>query len=556
MVPEKKTIDSTRESVLTSEETLEQTALQENQLDDENSIEINENSTVLTKNNGMITDKKAVSVSVRRIRALVALGVAIVVLVAGIITVNLLPEDEEESTSASTSISMTNVSTDDVKRIEVTSDKGTLAFVSEITESESDTSSGATSTVVWSLEGYDNNLISSSAVNAAADSVSSIYANRIMAENQDDKAEYGLDKPSITAKVTLRDGGGFTIDIGNIAPDGSGYYATVSDDEKIYLVSAGTVGNFNTTPEALADTVIVTAPTVDDVEKKSDKKYYNEDDGSLETFESIEISGPKYGQTAVITPIDDNEFVEYSIDLGTYSRYADADVVTELFGIMTDGLVAIDTYALEPTDAEIKKYGLDTPELNINIKYGTLSTSLKAKMYDKENDYYAVMIGGRDAIYAVTADALSMLEYGLTDYYYQFVFQEFIYEFKNITVNTPDKTYTFDIEHDSSNDTFTAESNGKTVDDSLLSAYYQYYLTLSPEVKSSYTDGKAELTATFTYKKASKGKRVIELVKQTERRYLLKIDGNAMGIVNSTDFDYLVVYAQYVMDNKGIPDPS
>ena len=93
------------------------------------------------------------------------------------------------------------------------------------------------------------------------------------------------------------------------------------------------------------------------------------------------------------------------------------------------------------------------------------------------------------------------------------------------------------------------------MDDALLSAYYQYFLTLKPEIKQSYSNGETRLKATFTFKNTTKGQTVVELVKQTERRYLVRIDGNDLGIVNSSDFDRLVVYAEYVMNNKGIPEP-
>jgi predicted aspartyl protease len=124
-----------------------------------------------------------------------------------------------------------------------------------------------------------------------------------------------------------------------------------------------------------------------------------------------------------------------------------------------------------------------------------------------------------------------------------------------MVVETGGKTYSFDIEHDTSNDTFTATSNGKKVDDALLSTYYQYFLVLSPEVSDSYPSGKTALKATLTYKNSSKGQRVIELVKISARRYLMKIDGFDMGTVTSVAFDPLVIYAENVMKNKGIPEP-
>ncbi len=541
MVPEKKTIDTQNEI-----EALEQTPT----VNDESFFEQEvKNSTVLTEKNGMesANDRKVRPLFERRFITIIALFVAIVVFVSGTICVNIFikEETEEEQETTDSTIVVKQTEAESIEKIIVNGSYGEVVFVS-IKDG---------STYTWELQGYDKALVASSSVNAAANSLASITATRVMEEDQSKKSIYGLNKPTVVAKVFSRKGEDYTITVGDASPDGSGYYASVTGDPKIYLLSAGTVNNFNTSPEAMAETVIIPTQTIENVAKRSDKKYFDEETGSLATFDSIELSGPRYGQKAVITPIADNEFVEYNIDLGSYSRYADPTIVEEMFSITANSLVAIDTYALHPDEATIKKYGLAEPELSVAIKYGSTTISFKASMYDYEQLYYAVMVDGRDAIYAVTADALSMLQNDLEKYYYSFVFQEFIYKFKTMTVETPDKTYAFDILHNPSDDTFTARSNGVKVDDALLSTYYQYFLTLSPVVKPSYTDGEVALKATFNYNSESKGQVVIELVKQSARRYLVRINGNDYGIVNSSDYDHLVAYAEYVMIDKGIPEP-
>ncbi|MBQ3088095.1 MAG: DUF4340 domain-containing protein [Clostridia bacterium] len=541
MVPEKKTIDTQNEI-----EALEQTPT----VNDESLFEQEvKNSTVLTEKNGMerANDRKVRPLFERRFITIIALFVAIVVFVSGTICVNIFikEETEEEQKTTDSTIVVKQTEAESIEKIIVNGSYGEVVFVS--------VKDGSTYT--WELQGYDKALVASSSVNAAANSLASITATRVMEEDQSKKSIYGLNKPTVVAKVFSRKGEDYTITVGDASPDGSGYYASVTGDPKIYLLSAGTVNNFNTSPEAMAETVIIPTQTIENVAKRSDKKYFDEETGSLATFDSIELSGPRYGQKAVITPIADNEFVEYNIDLGSYSRYADPTIVEEMFSITANSLVAIDTYALHPDEATIKKYGLAEPELSVAIKYGSTTISFKASMYDYEQLYYAVMVDGRDAIYAVTADALSMLQNDLEKYYYRFVFQEFIYKFKTMTVETPDKTYAFDILHNPSDDTFTARSNGVKVDDALLSTYYQYFLTLSPVVKPSYTDGEVALKATFNYNSESKGQVVIELVKQSARRYLVRINGNDYGIVNSSDYDHLVAYAEYVMIDKGIPEP-
>lgn len=514
-------------------------------------------STIFSKNQTEERPKPTASGRKKRRRLFIALIAVAVVAAAAIFAVlKFLPEKEGNTETTEYSIKVKSVSANDIEKIEIDNSYGKLVFTSTVVQNTS--SSGSESgtleqTVTWKLEGFEESLIASSSVNAAADSIASINAVR---EMTDRSLDYGLDSPTVTAKVTMRNGGeGYTVTVGNMAPDKTGYYLTVSGDEKIYLVSAGSVNNFDTTPEKLANTVIVTAPTKDSNTKTADKKYFD-DEGNIASFDSIELSGSKYGQAVSLLSQSDNDMAEYIIKMGNSSRYADSEKVEAMFGLMTNGLVAIDTYKLNPSAADIKQYGLDAPEAVIEIKAGSYTVKMKASLYDKEKNYYAVIVEGRDAIYAATADALSMLDYTVSDFYNQFVFLEYLHDFSNMTVKTPDKTYSFDISYDESEEKISALMGGKAIDDALLSAYYQYYVTLAPTAQSEYTAGSSALTATFTYRDTAKGKHVVELVKQTERRYLVVVDGQKMGLVNSAVFDHLVEYAQYVVDGKGIPDAS
>lgn len=525
------------------------------EVDDFSELEIDtevEGSTIFTKNETIEPKKKVATGKQKRLRLLIVLAVVAALIVGGLLAVfYLIPDKEDEAENTTYSIKVKQVDTDTIEKIVVNNSYGELVFTSKVVESEDANASEGETTVEWALEGYDPALIASSSVNAAADSVATIYATR---EMEDLTLDYGLDDPSVTATVTLRDGSSYKVFVGDEAPDGSGHYLKISDSEKIYLVAAGSISNFDTTPEKLANAVIVSTPVLDENTKTADKKYFDED-GNLATFDSIEISGSKYSQAVTLLPLADNEMAQFIIDMGSYNRYADTDAVTEMYGIMTNGLVAIDTYLLNPSAADIKKYGLTKPEVKIALKYGSGTTSLIASMYDEEQKYYAVMVEGRDAIYAVTADALSMLELEVSDFFNQFVFLEYIHDFSKIKVETPDKTYNFGLSYDEDEEELTATESGKPIDDELLSAYYQHLVTIAPTAQDSYVSGKADYKATFTYEDSDRGTRVLELVKQSDRRYLVKVDGIDMGLVNSTIYDHLVDYAQHIMDEKGIPEP-
>ncbi len=554
MVPKKKSIDSLNES----ERNLENEALEQTENPETAGVtkdtENKEESTVLTFNNGMETGKKYLTRTKRNLRSIIAVTVACLIFVGGWLSVGLISNEEENPEGVVNNIPVTNIDMNNIKKVEILTDKKHYEYT-PLTQEVEDYDGNPTKETIWELKGYETKLLASSSTVTVIDNVSNMYALRVMEQSMEKKALYGLSAPSITINVTQKEGNNISLLVGDLSPDNAGYYVSVTGDEKIYLVAATNIEKIKSTPEQLANTVIFDAPTIDNIVKKTDKKYFDESSGALQTFESIELSGKKFKNKVKLVPISNNDFVKYTIYSGSEKRFANPNTVETMFSLATNGLVAIDTYVLQPSKAQIKKYGLDNPDYDVTIKCGEISLRVKANFYDKKNNYYAVMFEGRNAIYTVTTDALAMLDYSLKDYYYEFIFQEYIHNFKNISIKTPSKSYSFDIDYDSEEDEITAKGNGKEINSDLLSAYYQYFITLSPEIKDSYKSGKTVLTATFTYDGVSGDTEVMEFKEQSSRRYLVKLNGQNMGIIKSTELDKFIVYAEYVMLDRGIPDP-
>ena len=512
-------------------------------------------STIFTKSEPAEKPKKTISGKKRRRNIILILIAAAIVLGAGVFAaVKFLPNlNSEKEETTTPSIKIKEVTATDLRKITVKTKNKTLVFHGSLTESSSSAASSgeAEKTVAWSLEGYDPALIADSSINAVADSCSALYATRKMT---DLSLDYGLNDPAVTVEVTLQNAAeNYTISFGSLSPDGSGYYTKVSGVEGVYLVAAGTVEKVNTTPEKLANTVIVTAPSKDDA-KSSESKYFGEDDTKLTGFDTITLSGSYYPNPITLTATS-NKMAKYQIKVGSKVRYANEDNASAMLGILADGLVAIDTYKLAPTKADITAYGLDAPDAVVTLKYAENSVTVRAKLYDKEKNYYAVTVDGRNAIYAVTAEALSMLDKREADLYNQYAFLEYLKDFSNIKINAGGKDYSFDIAYNEKEEKMTVTSNGAAVDDSLLSAYYQYLVTLSPTENNESCAATAAYTAQLKPRDGSKAF-VIKLYKQSERRYMLEINGEKYGVISSSIYESLTNYVQYVMEGKGIPDAA
>ncbi len=74
------------------------------------------------------------------------------------------------------------------------------------------------------------------------------------------------------------------------------------------------------------------------------------------------------------------------------------------------------------------------------------------------------------------------------------------------------------------------------------------------EKEDEYSNAAASYKATFTFHDSSREKMELQLVKQSDRRFLVVIGGQKMGLVSSSDYDALVTYLQYVLEGKQIPE--
>ena len=150
-------------------------AVSEQELDTEN-----EASTIFTKNTSWQEPKKVVSGKAKRLRLIIILAVIAALIAGSLVVISLLPENEtQDSENTTHNIKVKSVLADDISKIEIKSTLSNMVLTSVLVDSEDSTSSDS-KVAEWSLEGYDKNLIASSSLSSAADSLSTFYATREM----------------------------------------------------------------------------------------------------------------------------------------------------------------------------------------------------------------------------------------------------------------------------------------------------------------------------------------------------------------------------------------
>ena len=494
--------------------------------------------------------KTAVKQKKRLLPKVIAAVLAVGVLAGGTVAViKLIPEREESSTPSIETISVLDMKSDDFKSVTVTNENGTfkLYSVEETETSDSSDTSSSEPTVNWYLDGYDREVIDSSAAGSIAGYAASLEAVREVTSKS--AAECGLENPTVKADVVKNDGSEFSILVGSESPDNTGTYVKLSTEEKIYITETDLKGNFTFDALSLAETGSVPGITVTD-----DMKDYKGDDGALSSFDTITITGKNYPEKVVLAPNADENLSAYAAYMTVSPTKRIADNVDDIFGLFKSGVSASGAYSFDTSVSARKKLGLDNPDLTATIKVGSVTQTYSFKQ--QEDGDYAVWYDGAKLIKKVSASSLSFIDYKVNDYYASWVCLQSINELSNFTVKTPDKTYSFDIVYDDSEDaeeTYVITYEGTKLVAENFQNFYQECISLSC---SDYTIDKVitepAMSFVFTYSDTSREKTAVEFKKAGETKYQYSIDGIDMGKINSSSLNKILRQVEKVANGESV----
>ena len=159
----------------------------------------------------------------KRIRTLVIVAVAVVALLAASLGVAfLLPQETEEGDDASTQNdtitvldrskdSEGNTASSPVKRVEIQTEQQTYTM-----EPNADGD--------LAVVGYEDLLVAANRTENLASTLAAVTAERLVAENPENPADYGLDTPRGVATVTYHDDSTAVLEVGDEDPLGEGVY--------------------------------------------------------------------------------------------------------------------------------------------------------------------------------------------------------------------------------------------------------------------------------------------------------------------------------------------
>ena len=480
----------------------------------------------------------------KRILTVLSAFCALAVLVGGTFAaVKLIPKKSDETTGQPElkEIEVLSQKDTDLKSVTVNNKNGSFKFYSVITKAEDENSED---TVNWYLDGYKQELVSTSSISTIVNSITNISASREITEKTAE--ECGLVNPVISADVVANDGGKWSVQIGGKSPDNSGVYLKLSTKDTIYLIPDAIDESLTFEPLDLANTDSIAALSLD-----SNYSDYTED-GKLKSFDSITVSGKNFPKNVIIEP-NNNKIAEMMPYVITEPVERVAENADKLLSLFADGLTVSGAYSFDVTPKTLSDLGLNNPDFTAKIKVKDFTYTYKFKLQSDGN--YAVVTDDSIMVKKVSADSQEVLGYSETDFYANWVFIESIDKIANLTVNSGGKSYSFDIKanpDEDSEEDYIVDYEGKSIKSSDFQAFYEYCISLKcsdfatesltvPDEASliySYNDGSKPVTVTFK--------------KATATKHQYYVNGKPMGKVNSSEFNKLDKYLQKLVNGQTV----
>lgn len=491
-------------------------------------------------------EHKQVEIKSKKLMPKILAGVLALLVLAGstVAVIKLIPtkeEEEQQTETANNSIEVKKLDSDAVASVTVTNSSGTVELYSETVKDDDDKK------VEWYTKQVDKSLTDSALIEDVVDSVATISAS--MEITKKTAEECGLASASTKAVVTPNKADAYTVLLGDKSPDNTGYYLKLENEDKIYLVSDDVYTSLQFDILDFAAT-----PTIEGFDKE-DKEVADSftDEGTLEEFDSLVISGENYPEAISIYPNDDEQLSDYYAYIIKTPQLRLAQKLENITPLFENGITTSGAYSYDVTSASLKKAGLDKPDMQIKMQIGKSSVTFKIKQ--QADGDYAVISDNSPVVYRVTASVLGEIAgYKTSDYYLSTVFLTNIEKISNFTVNTPEKSYSFDIvknEDEDDEEDYNVTANGKKIVGSNFQNFYGNCVSLTTKdyINDNLTS-KPDITFVMTLKEG--GTSVVEFTKVSATRYQCKLDGVGMGRVTTSSLSNLVKLAEKTANGETI----
>ncbi len=410
------------------------------------------------------------------------------------------PKQEETPTSDIQTVNMFHVEKSDIASLEV--------------ESATETYTVSRSGESWIINDNPEIKANQSKIETLLYESASVTARELLEENATNLIQYGLDLPSRSVTVTLKDGKTHKILIGNTTLDGSLCYLMMEGETKVYTKSATGCDSLASSLSRLLETDIYSM-NAEDVSKISIKKAGAEEILLVREQVSVnEASEPLY-EWQMKNPL---------------VKTGNAYNVEEL---LMENIVTQSALLVIPAGEQKGDYGLSKPQAEYSIENQDGSKRYHITVGQPQEDGTYIRLSGDSAIYQVSSSTLDFLEPGYRDLVDKLIHIENIQDVKTILVKGGGKSFLLDI----SGSKF--KINDKEIEEKKFRKTYQAVIGLTMD---DYTNEPVagETAYSITYNKKDGTQVVVSCKSFDDRNYLVQVNGEGNLLIRKKQIDNMI----------------
>lgn len=378
--------------------------------------------------------------------------------------------------------------------------------------------------------------------------VTSISAVKVVEEDAKDLSIYGLDEPTATVRSYYSDGSQVDVIIGSQAPVDQNYYCMTSESNAVYTIGSYVDSLLVRRPIEYRDITLFPTYTDDDIYTNIDHVTLTERDGScIEILMDTDLDNPyntEGSQYVMLQPYtvsgNDTTIESYIMDV----------VSTLTLGSIIDDI----------TEEEYAQYGLDDPAKLEMTDISGNSVSLLIGDTCPNKDYTYCMLEGTDTLITCTSSAFDWMGLSYVQLMLRTVWTYSIERLQSVEIDIDGDTYDMQVAHyikqnANGNDTdgVTGTLNGQDIIETnvrrlyIRCLYFRIVGNLTDEEKKEYRD--AEAYATITINLDEDESHTLELIRMTDRKYAMRLDGETEYYCYKKNLTSLSDSLGYVLDN-------
>lgn len=422
-----------------------------------------------------------------------------------------------------------------IKQIDVENKDGSFSVTAETPSGEA---------TVYKIVGFEKYPMQDGIADEIAKHSSEITFSRIIETNAN-LADFGLEEPRATAKVTYTDDTSSIIRIGNEAAGEAGTYVAFGTSKDVYLVNSTDVQCFlysvnNFISLSITDTM---------------------QDSENAAFSKVTINGTHFDDEIVLVPNKDEAIEAAYLLQEPLSVPANAIEAGDIAGNIR-GLYAEAVVCVNPSDDQLDSYGLSKPYAQISATYPDTEITLKSSA-PKDDGIVYVYNPDKNVIYSIqlaavcwakTSVELLMPETPMNAklrYIDEISFSAGDTDF-DLNVKTTVEETTDDSGNEQENVTSTASYDGKELNTDDFNVFFQN-ITMIKNLGAADSDGKDKvMTVTFRYTTDRSADTLTVYSGSDSSKYILEYNGKTVGTVSKTYINSLIEGADNLIAGKTV----